>query len=124
MRLGDLEVDEAAREVRIAGVEVRLRPREFALLLVLAKHSGIALSRSKLLELAWGYDFDGDDRTLDVHIRRLRMKIEEQHGFQKCIHTLYGFGYKFLARSARGGCVETRRPRDISAPRNGVRPVS
>ncbi len=118
LRIGDLEVNEVAREVRIAGVEVPLRPREFALLSVLAKNCGIALSRSKLLELAWGYDFDGDDRTLDVHIRRLRMKIEEQHGLQKCIHTLYGFGYKFLPRNARGSSDEALRHGRAARPRN------
>ena len=121
VRVGDLEISESAREVRIAGVEVPLRPREFALLLVLAKHSGIALSRSKLLELAWGYDFDGDDRTLDVHIRRLRMKIEEQHGLQKCIHTLYGFGYKFLARNVSLGGDEALRRGCVARPLQGNR---
>ena len=55
----------------------------------------VALSRDTLLERVWGYDFDGDERTVDVHIRRLRMKLEEQHRLDSCLHTVHGFGYKF-----------------------------
>lgn len=95
MRFGRLEIDEAAREVRIDGIDVGLKPREYALLLALAAHPGVAFSRDTLLERVWGYDFDGDERTVDVHVRRLRMKLEEQHRLAACLQTVHGFGYKF-----------------------------
>jgi DNA-binding response OmpR family regulator len=95
LRLGRLEVDEAAREVRVDGRDVKLKPREYSLFVVLANNAGIALSRDTLLERVWGFDFDGDERTVDVHVRRLRMKLEGEHGLETCLHTVHGFGYKF-----------------------------
>ncbi len=95
LRFGRLEIDEAAREVRVDGRDVGLKPREYALLLALAANPGVALSRDMLLERVWGYDFDGDERTVDVHVRRLRMKLEEQHRLDACLQTVHGFGYKF-----------------------------
>ncbi|GAC1442263.1 MAG: response regulator transcription factor [Vulcanimicrobiaceae bacterium] len=95
LRFGRLEIDEAAREARIDGTDVGLKPREYSLLLVLAGNPGVALSRDTLLERVWGYDFDGDERTVDVHVRRLRMKLEERHRLAACLHTVHGFGYKF-----------------------------
>jgi DNA-binding response OmpR family regulator len=90
-----LEIDEAAREVRVDGVDVGLKPREFALLLELAQNPGVALSRATLLEKVWGYDFIGDERTVDVHVRRLRVKLEETPRIDPFLHTIHGFGYKF-----------------------------
>ncbi len=95
LRFGRLEIDEAAREARIDGFDVGLKPREYALLLMLASNPGVALSRDVLLERVWGFDFDGDERTVDVHVRRLRMRLEEQHRLETCLHTVHGFGYKF-----------------------------
>jgi len=95
LSFGRLEVDEPAREVRVDGRPVALKPREFGLLLALARHPGVAFSRPSLLERVWGFDFDGDERTVDVHVRRLRLRIEEQHSFPRCVHTVHGFGYKF-----------------------------
>jgi len=95
LTFGRVEVDEPAREVRIDGRVVALKPREFGLFLALARHPGIAFSRGSLLERVWGFDFDGDERTVDVHMRRLRLKIEEQHGVPRCLQTVHGFGYKF-----------------------------
>jgi DNA-binding response OmpR family regulator len=92
-RFGRLEIDEAAREARIDGRDVGLKPREYELLVVL--NAGVALSRDTLLERVWGYDFDGDERTVDVHVRRLRMKLVEEHQLDACLHTVHGFGYKF-----------------------------
>jgi DNA-binding response OmpR family regulator len=92
-----LEIDEAAREVRVDGAQVALKPREFALLLELASNPGIALSRATLLSRVWGFDFDGDERTVDVHVRRLRLKIEERAGVPVLLHTVHGYGYKFAA---------------------------
>jgi DNA-binding response OmpR family regulator len=95
LRYGRLEVDEPAREARVDGRCVPLKPREFSLLLELAQAPGIAFSRMSLLERVWGFDFSGDERTVDVHVRRLRLKVEEQHGLPRCVQTVHGFGYKF-----------------------------
>ncbi|HTJ26547.1 MAG TPA: response regulator transcription factor [Candidatus Limnocylindria bacterium] len=95
LRFDRLEIDEAAREARVDGVDAGLKPREFALLLELATNAGIALSRATLLEKVWGYDFEGDERTVDVHVRRLRLKLEERARLPALVHTVHGFGYKF-----------------------------
>jgi DNA-binding response OmpR family regulator len=95
LRFGRLEVDEAAREARVDGTDAQLKPREFALLLELASNPGVALSRHRLLEKVWGFDFDGDERTVDVHVRRLRAKIEEGWALPPMLQTIHGFGYKF-----------------------------
>ena len=100
LRFGRLEIDEAAREVRVDGRDVGLKPREYALLLALAANAGVALSRDTLLERVWGYDFEGDERTVDVHVRRIRMRLEEQHRLAACLHTVHGFGYKFAPAQA------------------------
>jgi two-component system response regulator ResD len=95
LRFDRLEVDQAAREARVDGHDVGLKPREFALLLELAANAGVALSRATLLERVWGYDFDGDARTVDVHVRRLRLKLEEQAKLPPLVQTIHGYGYKF-----------------------------
>ena len=95
LRYGRLEIDDAAREARVDGSDIGLKPREYALLFALAGNPNVALSRDTLLERVWGFDFDGDERTVDVHVRRLRMKLEETHAFGPCLHTVHGFGYKF-----------------------------
>jgi DNA-binding response OmpR family regulator len=96
LTFGRLEIDEAAREARVDGINVRLKPREFALLLELAVNAGIALSRERILERVWGFDFVGDERTVDVHVRRLRAKIEEDAGLPPIVQTIHGYGYKFV----------------------------
>lgn len=98
LRFDRLEIDEAAREARIDGLDVGLKPREFALLLELAANAGVALSRSVLLERVWGFDFTGDERTVDVHVRRLRSKLQEHARLAPLLHTVHGFGYKFARR--------------------------
>ncbi len=95
LRFGRLEVDEAAREARVDGCDVGLKPREFALLLMLAQSPGVAFSRSTLLERVWGFDFDGYERTVDVHVRRLRVKVEERPRLPAHLRTVHGYGYKF-----------------------------
>jgi two-component system response regulator ResD len=97
LHFGTLEIDEAAREVRIEGRDIGLKPREYALLRVLADHAGVAMSREALLQRVWGYDFDGDERTVDVHIRRLRRKLVDEYGLAERLQTLHGYGYKFSA---------------------------
>ena len=96
LTFGRLEIDEAAREARVDGIDVHLKPREFALLLELAVNAGVALSRERLLERVWGFDFEGDERTVDVHVRRLRAKIEEDAGLPPIVATIHGYGYKFV----------------------------
>jgi len=96
LQFGRLEIDEGAREARVDGTEVRLKPREFSLLLELARHAGIALSRECLLQRVWGFDFEGDERTVDVHVRRLRARIEEDAGHPPIVQTVHGYGYKFV----------------------------
>jgi two-component system alkaline phosphatase synthesis response regulator PhoP len=91
--LGDLVVDPARREVTVAGKPVELRTKEFDLLLVLVENRGLALSRDKLLQLAWGYDFAGQTRTVDVHVAHLRDKLT---GSNVEIETVWGVGYKLV----------------------------
>ena len=91
----DLAVDLTAHRVSRAGHELLLTPREFALLAVLVTHCDTALSRSQLLEAAWGYAFIGESRTVDVHINRLRRKL----GLQKDIQTVYKVGYRLNSAS-------------------------
>jgi DNA-binding response OmpR family regulator len=95
LRFDRLEIDEAAREARVDGIDIGLKPREFALLLELASNPGMALSRSVLLEKVWGFDFEGDARTVDVHVRRLRLRLEDRARLPPLIQTIHGFGYKF-----------------------------
>jgi DNA-binding response OmpR family regulator len=96
LQFGRLEIDQGAREARVDGTDVRLKPREFALLMELAGNAGVALSRDWLLQRVWGFDFNGDERTIDVHIHRLRAKIEEPWHLAPILRTVHGFGYKFL----------------------------
>jgi DNA-binding response OmpR family regulator len=94
VHVGDVTVDPARHEVRISGQGVELRPKEFDLLLTLAEHCGLVLSREQLLELVWGYDFYGETRTVDVHIAHLRKRLA---GSSVEIETVLGVGYKLVA---------------------------
>ena len=94
LRFGRLEIHEAAREARIDGVDIGLKPREYQLLRALVDNAEIAMSREALMRKVWGYDFDGGDRTVDVHIRRLRQKLAKGSGLARCLQTLHGYGYK------------------------------
>ena len=98
LKFGRLEIDEAAREVRVDGCDVPLKPREFALLLELASNAGVAFSRQMLLEKVWGFDFEGDERTVDVHVRRVRLKVEKHPHAPAILQTVHGFGYRFARR--------------------------
>lgn len=96
LKFPGLEIDVAAREVRVEGKLINLTPKEFELLLFLARHPGQVLSREKILEQVWGYDFYGDLRTVDTHIKNLREKLGRERG-QRYITTVWGVGYKFEA---------------------------
>lgn len=89
-----LEVDISGREVYVNGQRASMTPKEYDLLFYLVKNKNIALSRDKLLEEVWGYDFFGDDRTVDTHIKMLRNSLGE---YRKFVVTLRGMGYKFEA---------------------------
>lgn len=86
----DVEVRFTERQVRVGQLPVELTAREFELLEVLIRNRNIALSREKLLELAWGYDYAGETRTVDVHIRQLRKKL----GWEERIRTVFKLGYR------------------------------
>ncbi|MCL6591526.1 MAG: response regulator transcription factor [Firmicutes bacterium] len=94
--LEDLAIDFPGHEVTVKGKPIALSSKEFELLKVLVHHSGQVLSREQLLDLVWGNDFYGDDRTVDVHVRWLREKIETDPGDPRYILTVRGVGYKFV----------------------------
>ena len=91
----NLTIDLARREVRLGDAPLRLKPREFDLLLFLARNRGVALSRDLILERVWGWTFDGNSRTVDVHVRWLREKIEPDPVNAARIVTVRGIGYRF-----------------------------
>ena len=90
IRHGDLTVDAGRREVRVGEEEIQLAPKEFDLLWELLDHRGLVLTRDQLLERVWGYTFAGDTRTVDVHVRQIRRKLDEASP----IVTVWGVGYK------------------------------
>lgn len=92
---GDLKLDCEGRRVFIAGKEINLTAKEFDVLELLAKNPNKVYSRENLLNLVWGYEYPGDVRTVDVHIRRLREKIEAVPSNPKYVHTKWGIGYYF-----------------------------
>lgn len=95
LRFGDLEFDPARREIRRNGLPLALKPKEYELFVYLAQHPGQALSRDTILEQVWGWDFDGESRTVDVHIHWLREKIEDVPDTPRRIVTVRGAGYRF-----------------------------
>lgn len=94
IRIGDLTIDPFSREARSSFGLLNLRTQEFDLLLTLAENHGRVLSREQLLQQAWGFDFYGQTRTVDVHIAQLRKKLE---GSSVRVETVTGVGYKFVA---------------------------
>lgn len=85
-----IRIDFISRTIEKDGQETECTPREYELLETLVKNRNIALSRERLLDLVWGYDYEGDIRTVDVHIQKLRKKL----GLEKCIKTVYKLGYR------------------------------
>ena len=92
---GNLEVDLSSHTARLGAGPLDLKPREFDLLALLVANKGRAISRDQILERLWGYDYIGDTRTVDVHVRWLREKIETDPGSPKRIITIRGVGYRF-----------------------------
>jgi DNA-binding response OmpR family regulator len=97
-RLGDVELDRQLSVVHKGGVELSLTKTEFNLLCEFADHPGMVMSRDQLLERVWGYEYLGDSRLVDAHIRRLRVKIEDQPMNPSIIQTVHGMGYKLVAK--------------------------
>jgi DNA-binding response OmpR family regulator len=95
--VGAISVDAQRREVSIAGRAVRLKPREFDLLWLLACNEGRVFTRDQLIETVWGFDFDGDPRTVDVHVRRIRRAFGDDARAPRYLHTVHGLGYKLAA---------------------------
>jgi DNA-binding response OmpR family regulator len=90
-----LRIDLDRRQVWVNGQEVELAARLFDLLVYIVRHRGIVLTRGRLLEHVWGYDYGGDTRTVDVHVRWLREKIEDDPSNPRLIQTVRGVGYRF-----------------------------
>ena len=93
-QIGNLQVDLLQHRVRLDGKDINLTSKEFALLSFLVANAGNVYSREQLLEQVWGYDYYGDVRTVDVHIRHLREKLEQDPGNPNLILTVWGTGYK------------------------------
>jgi two-component system response regulator RegX3 len=96
LRAGSIELDTDAHVVRLAGREVRLRPKEFDLLESLMRRKNRLAARDALIDEVWGPSYFGDTKTLDVHIKRLREKLEEDPPNPQHIQTVRGLGYKFV----------------------------
>ena len=92
INIGGIEIDKAAHMVKIDGEEIELSFKEFELLSYFVENKGIALSREKILNNVWNYDYFGDARTIDTHVKKLRKKMGEKGD---CIKTIWGMGYKF-----------------------------
>ena len=90
---GDLKLDLESRRVYISGKEINLTAKEFDLLELLLMNPNKVYSRENLLNIVWGYEYPGDVRTVDVHIRRLREKVETNPSEPKYVHTKWGVGY-------------------------------
>jgi two-component system OmpR family response regulator len=97
LKADGLEVDIVEHRVSRHGVPLKLSPKEFGLLSFLMLHKGHVFNRERLVEKLWGYDFEGTARTVDVHIRSLRRKIEDSPEKPQHLLTVHGFGYKFEA---------------------------
>ena len=101
--VGDVSLDTARHEVSVRGIEVALPLKEFELLAILLDNAGRVLSRDVLIDRVWGHDYVGDTKTLDVHVKRLRAKVEDDPSQPTRIVTIRGLGYKFeVPRAERG----------------------
>ena len=94
---GDIELDIAGHKVSRNGKQIGLNPKEFDMLSFLIRNRGHVFTRSQILQTIWGYEYEGDTRTVDVHIRWLRKKIEDNPSEPRYIITVRGVGYKFEA---------------------------
>jgi two-component system OmpR family response regulator len=98
IKAGWLEIDISRHEVRRNGRTVDLNPKEFELLVMLVNNRNQVISRGQILQKIWGYEFIGGDRTVDVHVRWLRQKLEEDPANPQCLVTVRGYGYKWVSK--------------------------
>ena len=97
---GDLVIDSNSFSIRVRNEEVDFTPKEFELVKLLATHPGKVYTRDELLEKIWGYEYPGDTRTVDVHVRHVRQKIEKDPSDPEYIETIRGIGYRFQGKSS------------------------
>ena len=102
MQVGDLRVEPSSRRVFKRDKEIQLSTREFDLLSLLMSQAGRAISREELISTVWGADWMGDPRTLEVHIRWLRLKIEDDPTIPRFVQTVRGYGYRFIGHEELG----------------------
>jgi len=100
LQVGDVQLDQERHEVLIRDEHVTLPLKEFELLSLLLENAGRVLTRDQLMDRVWGTDYVGDTKTLDVHIKRLRSRVEEDPSLPTRIVTIRGLGYKFAADGA------------------------
>lgn len=100
--IGDLHLDLTARRLSKKGAEILLSAREYNLLSFLMRNAGQAMSRETILTQVWGEEWIGDERTLDVHVRWLRLKVEDDPAFPQYIQTVRGYGYRFIGAEEFG----------------------
>ncbi len=93
-----IELDNKTRNVKVDGVNIDFTPKEFAMMELLMRNSGQAFSRDYLLEKIWGYDYVGDTRTVDVHVRHIRQKIEKDPANPQLLQTVRSYGYRFRGK--------------------------
>jgi DNA-binding response OmpR family regulator len=98
--LGELEINTMTHTVTVNGNEIKLPKKEFELLLFLAKHPNRVFSRDELIEMIWGWDFEGEDRVVDLYIKRLRSKLSKTENQSIMIKTVWGVGYQLEASSS------------------------
>jgi two-component system alkaline phosphatase synthesis response regulator PhoP len=97
LKVKDIEIDSDKYEVRKSGEKLALTLKEFELLKMLIENKGKVMTRDFLLDKIWGYDYVGETRTVDVHIRHLRQKIKDEEGINQMIETIRGVGYRFVS---------------------------
>ena len=101
LKIRDIEIDCEKYEVRKNGEKIALTLKEFELLKMLVENKGKVLTRDFLLDKIWGYDYAGETRTVDVHIRHVRQKINDDEGSNQMIETIRGVGYRFISEGER-----------------------
>lgn len=117
LQVGNLRIEPERHEVTIDGRPVELRPKEFDLLTALARNPGVVFDRERLLKVAWGYDYYGDSRTVDVHVTWLREKLRESTAR---IQTVWGVGYKLVESDGTEPADSGRRRRGSPAGQPGA----
>ena len=114
---GELTIETAKREVRLHNELITLRAKEYDLLVELARKPGVVFTREKLLQDVWGYDFFGDSGTIDVHVRRLRAKLNDDSSNPRFIETVWGVGYRLKEQTNRPAAPPPPNPLPLAGGR-------